>query len=251
MKNLSRWASQHSRAAIALLILCEVSNAANGLLLGMNLLESWSAGYLILLILVLAAGALFIQTQSARIARQSYWVSRRWLFGAFMTNYLLFTLLGGFWATNLQQPTFSQTAWGNRRIEVRSDTLVPSPNLKATNPAFYEAPISVQEQPIKDQTGKRIGFILLFLLGILLSSYAVALACTLACASNGALAFLAGLLGGGIFLGSFLLLSRAFDKVIKPWRLMTRRERGRVYLRSLLLLLGFWVVSALLGGLTR
>lgn len=251
MKHLSRWASQHSRIAIALLILCETSNAANGLLLGMNLLESWPAGYLLLLISGLLAGALFVQTQSARITNKPYWVGRRWLFGAFIINYLLFISLGGFWATNTQQPTFSQPAWGNRQIAVRPDTLVPSPNLKATNPAFYEAPVPVQEQPVKDQTGKRIGFVLLFLLGILLSSYAVALACSLACAGNGALAFLAGLLGGGIFLGSFVLLSRAFDKVIKPWKLMTRRERGRVYLRSLLLLLGFWVVSALLGGLAR
>lgn len=254
MKSLSRWASLHGRTAIALLILCETGNAANGLLLGMNLLENWSAGYIVLLILGFIAGAIFIQTQSARLANRSYWVVRRWLFGAFMTNYILFILLGGFWATNVQQATFrfSQTAWGSRQITVQADTIAPPQNLKSTNPAYYEIPTAtVQAQPIKDQTGKRIGFILLFLLGIFLSASAIVLACRLACAGYGTFAFLVALLGGGIYLSSFFMLSRAFDKIIKPWKLMTRSERRRVYWRSLLLLLGFWLVSALLGNLTR
>lgn len=251
MKNLSRWASQHARTAIFLLILCETGNAANGVLLGMNLLENWQAGYIVILMLGFVAVALAIQTQSARLASQSYWVVRRWLFGAFITNYILFTLLGGFWATNVHQPTFSQTAWSSRQVAVRSDTIAPKPNLKSTNPAYYEAHAAVQEQPINDQTGKRIGFVLLFLLGILLSAYAVGLACSLACSGYSALAFLVGLIGGGIYLSSFFLLSRAFDKIIKPWKVMTRPERKRVYLRSLLLLLGFWVVSALLGRIVR
>lgn len=249
MKNLSRWASQHSRTAIALLIVCEVSNAANGLLLGMNLLENWPVGRLLLLIIGLVAGAFFMQTQSARVANRPFWVGRRWLWGAFMINFLLFILLGGIWVTSIQQPTSGQAAWGNRQLEVRSDTIVPTQ--KSTNTAYYEERSAVYEQPIKDQTGKRIGFVLLFLLGIVLSGYAVGLACSLACAGNGALAFIVGLLGGGIFLSSFFLLSRAFDKVIKPWKLMNRPERKRVYLRSLLLLLGFWIVSTLLGRLAN
>ncbi|GAB2545422.1 hypothetical protein [Spirosoma aerophilum] len=251
MKNISRWASQHARTAIALLILCETANAANGLLLGMNLLENWSAGYIVLLMLFFLGGALFIQTQSARLANKSYWVIRRWLFGAFMTNCILFTLLGGTWAANVEKSTFTQTALGSRQLVVRSDTIAPSPNLKSTNPAYYETPVSAKEQPVKDQSGKRLGFVLLFLLGIVLTVYAAGLACSLACAGNGTLAFLVGLMGSGIFYGSFVLLSRAFDKIIKPWKLMTRPERKRVYLRSLLLLLGFWVLSALLGGLVR
>ncbi|MFD2933123.1 hypothetical protein [Spirosoma flavum] len=251
MKNLSRWASQHGRTAIALLILCEVCNAINGLLLGMNLLENWPAGCLLLLILGFAVGAFFIQTQSARVANQSYWVGRKWLFGAFIINFFLFILLGGFWATSIQKPTFSQTAWGSRKIEVQSDTITPPSTLKSPNPAYYEDRSAVQEQPIRNQAGKRIGFVLLFLLGIVLSGYAVGLACSLACAGNGLLAFMVGLLGSGIFVSSFFLLSRAFDKIIKPWKLMNRPERKRVYLRALLLLLGFWIVSTLLGRLAN
>lgn len=251
MKNLSRWASQHGSTAIALLILCEVGNAVNGLLLGVNLLENWPAGCLLFLMVGFVAVAFFIQTQSARINKQSYWVNRKWLFGAFMTNFLLFILLGGFWATSIQKPTFSQTAWGSRRIEVRSDTIVPQQTLKPTNPAYYEAQSAVQEQPIRNQTGKRIGFVLLFLLGIVLSGYAVGLACSLACAGNGVVAFMVGLIGGGIFVSSFFLLSRAFDKIIKPWKLTSRPERKRVYLRALLLLLSFWIVSTLLGQLVN
>ena len=246
-KNLSYWASRHVRTAIVLLIVCETVNAVNGLLLGMNLLENWPTGSLLLLISGLLAGAIFIQTQAPRVAGQSYWIGRGWLFGAFLTNFFLFVLLGGWWASSVQTTTTNQVAWGNRRLEVRSDTLVKPGDLRSTNPAYYEERSTVSEQPVTNQTGKRIGFVLLFMLGIVLSGYAVGLACSLVCAGNGTLAFLVGLLGVGIFGGSFFLLSRAFGKVIKPWKEMTRLERKRTYARALFLLGGFYVITVLLG----
>lgn len=248
IKNISRWASRHPRTAILLLVLCEVANALNGLLLGINLLADWPEGSLLLFILGLLAGAFFLQTRSGRVASMQYWVGRRWLFGAFMTNFLLFILLGGLWASGVQAPTASRTAWGNHRITIQSDTLIRPKNVRPSNPAYYEERTPINEQPVRNQTGKRIGFVLLFLLGVVVSVYSVALACTLACAGNGTLAFIVLLSGTGIFLGSFFLLSRAFDRVIKPWKLMNRRERKRVYLRALLLFLTFWVLSAVLGG---
>ena len=248
MKNLSRWANRHGRKAIVLLALCEVGNALNGLLLGMNLLENVSAGGLLLLILALLAGAFFLQTQSARVDSMRYWVGRRWVFGAFMTNFLLFVLLGGLWATSLQTPTSGQTAWGSRRIEVSSDTLAPPKKRQATNPAYYEERSVEREQPVGNQTGKRVGFVFLFLLGIVLSGYATGLACNLACAGNGALAVVVLLTGVGLMLGSFFLLSRAFGSVVKPWKQMSRTERKRTYARALFLMGGFYALLILLGS---
>jgi hypothetical protein len=247
MRNISRWASRHTHTAILLLILCEVGNALTGLLLGMNLLNDWPEGGLLLSILVLLAGAFFLQTQSARVDRLRYWAGRKWLFGAFMTNFFLFILLGGLWAFSVHTPTTSHSAWGSRRIEVWSDTLVKPGDLRSTNPAYYEERAVVNDQPAGNQTGKRIGFVLLFILGFVLSGYAVGLACSLVCAGNGTLAFLVGLLAVGIIGGSFFLLSRAFGKVIKPWKQMNRLERRRTYARALFLMGGFYVISILLG----
>lgn len=247
MKTLSHWASRHVRTAILLLILCEVGNAVNGLLLGMNWLDDWSEGSLLSLIAGLLAGAYFLQTQSARVDSMRYWVGRRWLFGAFMTNFLLFILLGGLWASRVQAPTTSHAAWGSRRVTVPSDTLVRPEKTRSSNPSYYEERPAINERPVGNQTGKRIGFVLLFLLGITLSGYAVGLACSLSCAGNGTLAFLVSLLGVGALGGSFFLLSRAFGRVIKPWKQMNRPERKKVYFRALLLLVGFYATLILLG----
>ena len=251
MKKLSRWASRHVRAAIGLLILCEVANAGNGLLLGMNLLDNWQPGHLVLLSIGLVAVAILIQTQPAYRVNQPYWNTRRWLFGAFFTNFLLFMLLGGFWATSVHTPTAGQTAWGIRRVDVQVDTIIPSTSRSSTNPAYYEERTVVADSQPPNQPGKRIGFVLLFLLGIVLSGYAVGLACNLACAGNGTAAFLVVLLGTGVFAGGFFFLSRAFDKVVKPWKQTNRPERKRVYIRALLLLLGFWAITLLIGSLTN
>ncbi len=247
MKNISRWASHHTRTAILLLILCEVGNAVNGLLLGMNLLDGWSESGLLLLIAGLLAGSFFLQTQSVRVDSMPYWAGRRWMFGAFMINFFLFTLLGGLWASSVQAPTTSHTAWGSREITIRSDTLVRPKEARPTNPAYYEERTAVNEQPVGNQAGKRIVFVLLFLLGITLSGYAVGLACNIACAGNGTLAFIVALFGTGIFLGSFFLLSRAFGKVVKPWKQVNRLERRQTYVRALFLFGGFVALSILLG----
>ncbi len=248
MKNISRWASRHVRLASLLLIFCEVLNAINGLLLGMNLLDGLSGGHLLLLAVGLGGGAIFIQTQSAYFAKLPYWTSRVWLFAAFFSNFLLFGILGGLRAQQAQTATTTQTVLGYSRQKSRSDTLVPATELRAGNQAYYE-----EKPPAKpaDQTAKRIGFVLLFLVGLVLTGYALGLACNLTCAGYSGLAFLVGLLGTGIFIGGFFFLSRAFEKVIKPWREMNRLEKRRVRGRTLLLFVVFWAISLLIGNLTR
>lgn len=246
MKNISRWASRHTRTAILLLVVCEILNAVNGILLGANLLEGWPAGGLLLIGLGLLAGVLFIYTRPDEVIYRTYWSSRKWLSGAYMITYLLFMGLGGLWTGQVQTPATHHTAWGNRRVAVSIDTLVPPEKRQSVNQDYYT------ERPPKEtnQPGKRLGYILLFLAGLVITGYAVALSCSLACAGNGVAAFLVGLLGVGTYAGAFFLLSRAIEKVIKPWKQMNRPERKRVYLRALLMLVGFWGFLVLLGRLT-
>lgn len=125
MKYISRWASQHVWAAILLIIGCETANAVNGLLLGMNLLADWPVSILVLLMIVLLAGFVYVQTRSVSVASVPYWVGRSWLFGAFIRNFLLFILLGGLWASPGQISTGSLPVKGSSRTISRSDTLAP------------------------------------------------------------------------------------------------------------------------------
>jgi len=249
MKNLSSWASRHAFLAILIIISCEVLNAFNGLLLGLNLLEGWSLGSLSLLFLVLASGAIFVRSRFG--AGQPYVANRRLIFGAFLGNYLLFGALGGIWAESIQTPDTNRAAFGYRQEVSQSDTLIKPKNRRSNNQAEYYASRTEREQT-GNQTGKRILYILLFLAGSFLAGLAAVLACNLACSGYGVGAVLLVLLAGsGIFVGAFLLLSRAFEKVIKPWREMTRREHGRTLLRALYLLLGFSALMILLGTINR
>lgn len=214
----------------------------------MNLLEGWPTHNLLLLTLGLTGIVLFIRTQSSYVASQPYTVERRWIFGAFFCNFLLFMLLGGLWIKQIQEPVSMYKVLASRQVASRSDTLAPKSDLRSNNQAYYE-----RSKPANTskQGGKRAGFILLFGAGILLTLFAARLACTLACAGNGVAAFLIALLGAGVLSGSSFLMSRAFDKTIKPWKQMNRPERKRVYLRSLLIIVGAWAVLTLLGQFIR
>lgn len=246
MKNLSRWANRHVVAAVLILIGCEVLNALNGLLLGLTLLNDWPADCVALLMVCLAGGAVFVRARYR--ADQPYAVGRRWLFAAFLGNYLLFGALGGLWTERVQRPTPNRAAFGYRQAITASDSLKPVPG-RSTNQADYYT--SRSERAAGDQTGKRVLYVLLFLLGLFLSGLAAGLACNLACAGYGAAAGLLLLVGAGVLFGGFFFLSRAFDKVLRPWREMSRNERRRTLLRAVFLLLGVWALSVLLGAATN
>ncbi len=246
MKHLSRWASQHARLAILLIIGCEIVNAVNGLLLGMSLLAAWPTEVLALLMAVLLAGFMYGQTRLVGMAAVSYWTGRRWLFGAFTVNFLLFMTLGGIWASPGHTLRGSQPVWGSSRIELRSDTLAPvNRTPSVSNEGYY---VEQTAKPNR-QTGTRIAFVLLFFAGLFLAGVSASLACQLTCAGYGGYAVIIALVGFVAFGFGFQFLSRAFEKVIRPWRQMSRPERRRVNLRALLLMLGLYAAALLLSRL--
>ncbi len=245
MKTLSRWASRHAFLAILIIVCCEVLNAFNGLLLGLNLLKGWPLGSLLLLFLALLGGAILVRTRFS--AGQTYAANRLFIFGAFLGNFFLFGVLGGLWTESIETPDTSRAVFGYRQEVSQSDSLIKPKNRRSNNQADYYADRTERDRA-GNQTGKRILYVLLFLAGISLAGLAAGLACNLVCTGYGVGAFFVLLLGTGIFLASFLVLSRAFGKVIKPWREMDRRERGRTWLRALYLFLGFWALTALLGA---
>jgi len=234
MKYLSCWASQHVRLAILLIIGCEIINAVNGLLLGMNLLDTWPSGVLVLLMVGLLAGFVYGQTRLVCLADLPYWTGRRWLFGAFVTNFLLFITLGGIWAGSDRASINSQPVWGSSRTEMRSDTLAPINNAPSvSNEAYYAGQVAKPDR----QVGTRIAFVLLFCAGLYLAGLSALLGCHLYCAGYAGYAVVVLSLGVIVLGFGSLFLSRAFEKVIKPWRQMNRSERRRVSIRALLIML--------------
>lgn len=246
MKTISCWAKRHAHLAILLLIGCETLNALNGLLLGMNLLQNWSLAGLLLLAILFGGGAVLVRLQYR--TDQSYATARRWIFGAFLGNFLLFGVLGGLWAESVQSPTSNRAAWGSQRVVMRSDTLINPANATSSNQADYYAS---RRERMANPAGTRVLFVLLFVAGILLTGLAAGLACNLACTNYAGAAMLVALAGLGIFAGSFFSLSRAFDKTLRPWRETPPPQRRRTWFRALLLMLGFialWVISGMLAS---
>lgn len=238
MKTLSYWARRHARFAIFLIVIGEVANGFNGVLLGATLLDQVPMVWLYIGMLILIGLAIFSQL-SQRQAPQSahYWIGRRWVFVAFLINFLLFGLLGGLWNQRVQTIHSTASVLGSRRIIVVGDSLSPADSVRrATRSEVKPAPSDTQKSP-------RGLYIVLGILGIAVAYVITGLACNIACAGNGFLALLAFYLGLGGLAGSFYYFSKAAQKTPKRRRDMTADERKRDSRR-------FWLPWIILIGIT-
>ncbi len=235
MKAVSRWASRHARLAVVLLIGCEVINGVGGVLLGASTLNSLP-GVVLLLLAVLTAGvAIGVRSPAAaRITGPGY-SARRWrLAVAFGSNWLLWLVLGAYWSYSVETAAPAGTAWGSRRVVVRSDTLINPVDTTIRPPVVYgEMPQKSGSR--KQYVVKQIGFFFLFLLGLATWYFSVALACTIACSGYSALAALTLALGFGFLAGGGYFLSRAAEYPFVPLREQSLQQRRRTLRR-------FWLV---------
>lgn len=241
MKAVSRWANRHARLAIALLIGCEVINGFGGVLLGANTLNSLPGVILLLLGLLIVGVAIGVRSPAAaRIAGPTY-EARRWrLAVAFGSNWLLWLVLGAYWSHSVETATPAGTAWGSRRVVVRSDTLIDPVDTTIRPPVVY-GKVAQKQRNSRQHTYKQIGFFFLFLLGLAVWYFSIALACTIACSGYGALAALTVALGFGFLAGGGYFLSRAAEHPFVPLREQPLWQRRRILRR-------FWLVWLLLIG---
>lgn len=248
MKKISRWASRHTRMAVVLLFLCEVTNAVNGLLLGISLPGDLPAGWLhtgMVCLMGTVVGIRFCATRRQAII--SYRLSRQYVMGLFLINFLLFGLLGGLWEQRIQTPVTGSAAFGSRRVAMVSDTLTP------TDSSFVPVrPLSKNVATPDAPAGKRVLYVVLALLGFIVTYIAAGLACSIACAGYGFLALIVFYAGLGGLAGSALFFSRAFRKNLKSVRDMTTQERrsdGRTFRLAWLFLIGIFSLIFLLGAI--
>ncbi|QJW88769.1 hypothetical protein HNV11_04920 [Spirosoma taeanense] len=253
MKRLSGWASRHTHLAIGLLVIGELANAANGLLLGANLLDTVSPTGLHIALIGLLTGAVSIRIWAAgRPSFPSYRSGRLLLALAFLSNFLLFILLGGIWGQSIQTPDSSGSAFGSRRITVVSDTLA-LPVVQASDSlyAVSRPVVAPAERVVKNRVGQRIGYVLLFVLGILLTYGAAALACNIACSGYGFLAAVTFMLGLGFLAGGIYFLSRSLDRELTPLQSMAKPDRKRItrrFWQSWLILIGLFCLLMLISN---
>lgn len=222
---VARWASQHARPAILVIVLCELTNACIGITVGSALL----AGLLSSQLFILIGSAFLVRTlvlQYQKIEFQHLHSTTRFLFqkrifvSLFCLNLWIYTLGGAVLGSMVQSPQPTTSLHG-------SMTVVTSEQ----RPRFSKKLSQIKEDDKKAKSLNegllRLGYILLFVAGIVLAYISAALACNLACAGIGWAAVAMILLGLGILAGGFYFLGRAIDKHMKPFKEMTLDERKR------------------------
>ncbi|MBD2703969.1 hypothetical protein IC229_25210 [Spirosoma sp. BT702] len=247
MKSISYWASRHKALAITLLILGQICNAFNGISLGATLLENVPLRWLQWCMWLLLAGVIATYNFSYQAITINYQRSRNVLTLAFSANFLLFGLLGGIWSQQSIPAHSTQQVFGGRRIEVVRDTLENGNSIRSTVRSENQVDRKgVTSDDPKSTGGRRVGYVLLALLGVIVAYGMAAIACNILCAGYGFVAALVLYLGLGGLAGSVYFLKRAFQKNLKRRQDMTQEERKRDLRVFWLSWLAFIVVVSLL-----
>jgi hypothetical protein len=230
---ISIWAARHAKTAIALIVLFEVTN----MLIGITLGSAWWARVPTWVLLTTVAGLLIcrqllVQYAQIRLAELSgrlrYVFQRQALTGLFLLNLFTFTVAGGIMGSMVATPAPTSALHGSMGAsEVKSEQSSATASAKFQEKGREKALQRMKDDLPANQTGKRIGYIALFVVGIILAYFSVFLACNLACSGYGLLAVLALLLGLGVLSGGFYSFGRGVGKDLKPYKQMTQEERKR------------------------
>ena len=248
-ETLSDWATRRPQPAIALIIIAEISNLLLGLMAGSDLLAHFSP----FLFIGLIAGLVFLRLTLKRFVTVSVadlpsHARFRWqkqaFFGMFVINLMAYTLAGGIAGHVIEHPEATTNLYGG--------ITTVSSSSESRKLSIGEKIRQIQRKRTTDDASKnawrRVGYVGLFLLGLVLAYFGAAMGCALICSEMGFLGILVWLLSTGVLAGGFYFLGRAIDKNMKPYQEMTRDERKREkrrYFRTLLVTVGGLVLLLL------
>jgi MFS family permease len=239
MKTISIWASKNQKLAIACIIIIELSKGLMGAAIGNDFLPIFSNATIELSVLILIFFISFIQInyrhQAVNLSKErSHQLRLKSTAMIFLSSFLLAILLGNHFkglGYSIDNQLVSYAG-----VTIKTDSV----QQKETKTVFEKIIKQNQKSHTKEQlfsnnktenssndTGKRIGYILLFVLSLALTYVGVALSCSIACSGYGVLAILALLLTLGILSGGIYFLIKSFKKTIKPSKEMTHDEKKK------------------------
>jgi hypothetical protein len=170
---------------------------------------------------------------------------KHFFFCLFCLNLFAYTIAGGIMGRVVSHPEASSNLYGSL-----TTTSTFSASSSDDKKIAFRNKVFKDTQERKNDTGRRIGYFALFILGVVLAYVGAALACALACSGVGLGAVLVVLLSIGVLAGGFYFLGKGVDKETKRYKDMTRNERkreGRRYLWTLLGTAGalaLWILIA-------
>lgn len=239
MKTISIWASKNQKLAIAFIVIIELLKIIFGAAIGNDFLPTFSNNTIEISFLVIVFFVSFVQinyeTEAPFLNKNAHRKLRLKSTGIiFLSTFFLSILLGNYFK-NLGYSIDNQLV-SYAGVTIKTDSTQQNANLTVFEKIVKVKQFSQNNKPffLKKTTenstsdgGKRFGYVLLFVLSLVLTYVGLALSCSLACSNYAVWAILAFLATLGILSGGIYFLIKVFREVIKPSKEMTHEEKRK------------------------
>lgn len=237
MKTISIWASKNQKWAIAFIIIIELLKGLIGAAIGNDFLPTLSNATIELSVIVIVFIISFVQInyryhapELSKVVHHKLRLKSTAII--FLSSFLLAILLGNHfkglgYSINNQLISYAGVTIKTDSVQKQETLTVFEKTIKQSIHKKHQLFSKQTTENSTNDNGKRIGYVLLFILSLALSYIGIALSCSIACSGYGVFAILALLLTLGILSGGIYFLMKAFKKTIKPSKEMTREERKK------------------------
>lgn len=241
------WASQNIPRARFLFVSGEVFRLSIAFLLGKSLLFKPDYNETIFLVLMLSATVFTVFRYPA--GRRNFGSYRSRALTLMLSSFTLAFLSGNLFSArqpvrNLISATDYYEAPRNGLLDqVQQQNTPKHPVIKMHN--------SVTEEPAIP-TGKRLLYVLLFLVSLPLTYFGLILACTLGCNGFPVFAWLAVITSFGVFSGGIYFLIKAFRKKARPHKSLDKKGKKKEwknFFLTWLITFGAAMIALLIGNL--
>ncbi|GAB3514549.1 hypothetical protein [Emticicia fontis] len=249
MNTISIWASRNTKKAITAIVIIEFAKSIIGFDIGQHFLPKLSTGFIELAVLGLVLLITFVQAnykyQAQSLSKEAHRQLRLQSTGiVFLSSLLLSIFLGNHFKSLGYSINSPFTA--NAAVSISADSVQTTTTTVATEKKLHTkhkfrlfAKKTADDDPYSN---RRIGYVLLFLLSLVLTYVGLYLTCGILCSGFGVLALLVFLTSLGVFSSGLYFLIKAFSHPVKPISMMDRAEK-RKERRKFLLIWGILSVA--------
>ncbi len=239
MKNISVWASKNQKLAITFIVIIELLKITLGAMIGNYFLPFLSNTTIEICTLVIIFIVSFVQInyqlkapELSKIALRKFRLKST---GLILLSSLFLAILAGSHFNNLGYSLDNQLfAYAGETIKIDSSQTQNNTSVfekivqqKQFSQKKHQVSQNKTSENSTNNTGKRVGYVLLFLLSLVLTYFGLYLTCAIACGGYGFWAILVFLLTTGIFSSGIYFLMKAFRKTLKTQKEMTHEEKKK------------------------
>lgn len=248
MNVISIWASRNTKKAILLIIIFEVLKLGIGFDIGQHFIPTLSPVFIELAVLSLVLLVTYVQNnykhKAPVLSKEAHRQFRlRSTSIIFLSSLFLSMLLGnhfkglGYNINSIVVANAAVTIPADSVQTPPSDDIKDKKQVKKHKFRLFSKKTTADDDP---HSNKRIGYVLLFLLSLVLSYLGLYLSCGILCSGYGVLAALLFITTLGVLAGGIYFLIKAFSNPVRPNSLMTPQEKKKERKK-------FFIIWALVG----